>query len=98
MPSKHELANYCANLLSIIGSKEDAGQDRGGTIAREYTRAYDELTSIIRKEEEDETRKWKFDPHRSENRTEQSSGQSFGSRSTRAGIGDDKVSGADVRR
>lgn len=40
-----------------MGSKEDAGRGRGRTIGREYKRAYDELMEIVRKDEEDETRK-----------------------------------------
>lgn len=55
--NKAELVSYCANLLSIMAARETTGIARGQTLGREYTRAYDELTGIIRKEEENETRK-----------------------------------------
>lgn len=58
MTTKFELANYCANLLTIMESRDSAGAiGRGRTLGEEYNRAYDELMGIIKKEHEDEARK-----------------------------------------
>lgn len=55
--SKYELASYLSSLISIMESQDTAGGVmRSNTLGREYTRAYDELKEIIRKEEEDEAR------------------------------------------
>ena len=54
--SRVELASYCASLLTLMSSKEDAGIARGQTLGEEYTNAYDRLSRII-KGEEDETGK-----------------------------------------
>lgn len=53
---KFQLAGYMVNLISIMESKEDGGIARGSTLGREYSRCYERLLSMIRKDEEDETR------------------------------------------
>jgi hypothetical protein len=68
--NKQDLVAYCYNLLGVIDSKEKTGGlDRGGALAREYLRAYDELVHIIRKEEDDEARQSKRPGLGSEDRT-----------------------------
>lgn len=60
MSTKFELADYCANLISIMVSKESAGLPRGRSLAHEYERAYAELREILNDEElEHEARKSK---------------------------------------
>lgn len=54
--TKQECVSYLASILTIIDSKEDAAQPRGGILAWEYNRVYNELQGILRKEQEDETR------------------------------------------
>lgn len=56
MSTKYDLVSYLAGILSIIESKEDAGQDRGGWLAEEYTRAYGELNKLVKEEKENEAR------------------------------------------
>jgi hypothetical protein len=45
--NKGEQAQYLANLLAIMESKESAGRARGSTLVGEYERNYDELLKEI---------------------------------------------------
>jgi len=53
MERKAQLASDLCNLLTIMEAKEDAGVKRGNTLASEYTKNYDELVGMLRKEQED---------------------------------------------
>lgn len=54
--SKFEQAQYLANLLAIMVSKESAGRARGNTLATEYNRVYDDLVNQLHREHGDEAR------------------------------------------
>lgn len=48
---KLALADYCANLISIMESKEAAGLPRGNTLVAEYNRHYELLIERIKADE-----------------------------------------------
>lgn len=54
--TRQDMAQYLVNLLAIMDSKERSGRDRGGALATEYIRIYDELLRSIKKEDDNETR------------------------------------------
>lgn len=68
--NKVEQAEYLANLITIMDSRETAGLQRGQTIPKEYTKVYDEYIETIRKEHEDEARTKSNDDGRPQGRTE----------------------------
>lgn len=81
--TKLEQAAYLVALISIMESKEGAGNLRGKSLAKEYEKTYDDFVSTIRKEHEDETRKRelaerKHEDRAAEPRSEPRSGQPLG--------------------
>lgn len=94
--NKYDVAEYCANLIIIMDSKDSTGIPKGQTITTEYTRAYDELIGYIKKDNEDEARKRNNDTKRPQDRAEVSRSLGGSSEPDRSGTG--PAPGEDVRR
>lgn len=59
--TKHDLASYLVNLITIMESKEKTGVlFRGKTLSDEYEKHYTLFTDTIKKEKENETRQSEF--------------------------------------